>query len=116
MKTTFCFLALAMLFIACDKKTTVTTIKPDGTKVTTTVETPIMPAAKWSQANLNMIHEDMSMAEVSNVLGAPTSTRSEPIPIVGGTQTTYTYQSPNAAITIIFKNDRMKEKSGTFNP
>jgi hypothetical protein len=67
-----------------------------------------------TQANLDKIHDDMSPAEVQSVLGAPTDSKSEPIPIVGGTQTIYTYHSNSADITIIFKNDLMKEKHGTF--
>ena len=67
-----------------------------------------------TQANLDKIHDDMSPAEVKSILGAPTDSKSEPIPIVGGTQTIYTYHSDSADVTIIFKNDLMKEKKGTF--
>jgi hypothetical protein len=67
-----------------------------------------------TQANLDKIHDDMSPAEVKSILGEPTDSKSEPIPIVGGTQTIYTYHSDSADVTIIFKNDLMKEKKGTF--
>jgi hypothetical protein len=69
-----------------------------------------------TQANLDKIHDDMSPAEVKSILGEPTDSKSEPIPIVGGTQTIYTYHSDSADVTIIFKNDLMKEKKGTFAP
>ncbi len=56
----------------------------------------------------------MSPAEVEVILGQPSSSQSQPIPLVGGTQTTYTYQNGASAVTIIFKNNKVKEKSGTF--
>ena len=67
-----------------------------------------------TQANLDKIHDDMSPAEVKTILGDPTNSKSEPIPVVGGTQTIYTYESGSSEVTIIFKNDLMKEKKGTF--
>ena len=67
-----------------------------------------------TQANLDKIHDDMSPAEVKSILGEPTDSKSEPIPVVGGTQTIYTYHSNSSDVTIIFKNDLMKEKRGTF--
>ena len=67
-----------------------------------------------TQANLDKIHDDMSPAEVKTILGDPADSKTEAIPIVGGTQTTYTYHSGTSDVTIIFKNDLMKEKHGTF--
>jgi len=75
-----------------------------------------LASASLTQANLDKIHDDMSPAEVKSILGEPTDSKSEPIPIVGGTQTIYTYHSDSADVTIIFKNDLMKEKKGTFAP
>ena len=69
-----------------------------------------------TQANLDKIHEGMSPTEVKAILGDPADSHSEPIPIVGGTQTTYTYNSSSSDVTIIFKNDLMKEKRGAFGP
>jgi hypothetical protein len=43
------------------------------------------------------------------------NSKSDPIPIVGGTQTIYTYHSDSSEVTIIFKNDLVKEKHGSFN-
>ena len=68
-----------------------------------------------TQANLDKIHDDMSPAEVKSILGEPTDSKSEPIPIIGGTQTIYTYHSGSSDVTIIFKNDLMKEKHGSFS-
>jgi len=67
-----------------------------------------------TQANLDKIHDDMSPAEVKSILGEPTDSKSDPIPVIGGTQTIYTYHSNSSDVTIIFKNDLMKEKHGTF--
>ena len=93
---------------------------PDTTKTTTTVTTTSpaspAPAIALTQANLDRVQTDMSKAEVEAIFGQPTSSHDEPIPIVGGTQTTYNYVSGNSAVTIVFKNDQVKSKSGTFNP
>lgn len=67
-----------------------------------------------TQANLDKIHDDMSPAEVKSILGDPAESKTDPIPIVGGTQTIYTYRSGSSDVTIIFKNDLVKEKHGTF--
>jgi len=67
-----------------------------------------------NQENLDKIHNDMSSAEVRSIMGAPTESKDEPIPIVGGTQTTYTYRNDTSEVVIVFKNDLVKEKKGTF--
>ena len=67
-----------------------------------------------TQANLDKIHDDMSPADVKAILGDPADSTTEPIPVIGGTQTTYTYHSGSSDVTIVFKNDLMKEKHGTF--
>jgi len=72
-------------------------------------------SAYLTQANLDKIHDDMSPMEVKSILGEPADSRSEPIPLVGGTQTIYTYHSDSSEVTIVFKNDLMKEKHGTFS-
>ena len=56
----------------------------------------------------------MSQEEVRGIMGAPTSSTEEPIPVVGGTQTTYTYRNDTSEVVIVFKNDQVKEKHGTF--
>jgi hypothetical protein len=68
-----------------------------------------------NQANLDKIHNDMTPAEVKAILGNPTDSSSEPIPVVGGTQTTYTYRSDSSEVRIVFKNDQVKEKQGSFS-
>jgi hypothetical protein len=67
-----------------------------------------------TQTNLDKIHDDMSPTEVRAILGDPADSQSEPIPVVGGTQTIYTYRSSTSEVTIVFKNDLVKEKHGTF--
>ena len=67
-----------------------------------------------NQDNLNKIHDDMSQAEVRSIMGSPSESKEEPIPIVGGTQTTYIYRNDTSEVTIVFKNDLVKEKNGTF--
>ena len=56
----------------------------------------------------------MSQNDVRSILGAPTESKTDPIPIVGGTQTTYTYRNDKSEVVIIFKNDQVKEKHGSF--
>jgi hypothetical protein len=67
-----------------------------------------------NQENLDKIHNDMSSTEVRAILGSPTESKDEPIPIVGGTQTTYTYRNNASEVVIVLKNDQVKEKHGTF--
>ena len=67
-----------------------------------------------NQEHLDKIHDDMSSADVRSILGSPTESKDEPIPIVGGTETTYTYRNDKSEVTIVFKNDQVKEKKGTF--
>ncbi|MEJ0000767.1 MAG: outer membrane protein assembly factor BamE [Verrucomicrobiota bacterium] len=68
-----------------------------------------------TQDNLNKVHDDMSQADVRSILGAPTESRTDPIPVVGGTQTTYVYRNDKTEVTIVFKNDQVKEKHGAFD-
>ncbi len=91
MKTYLC-LALALLITGCNA----------------------FSSGMLTQSNLDKIHDDMSPTEVRAILGDPADSKSEPIPVVGGTQTIYTYHSGSSDVTIIFKNDLMKEKHGTF--
>ncbi len=69
-----------------------------------------------NQQNLDKVQTDMSASEVQAIMGAPTESKTDPIPIVGGTQTTYTYRNDKSEVVIVFKNDKVKEKHGTFNP
>jgi hypothetical protein len=68
-----------------------------------------------NQNNLDKVHEDMSQTEVRSILGSPTESKTDPIPIVGGTQTTYVYRNDKSEVTIVFKNDQLKEKHGSFS-
>ena len=54
-----------------------------------------------NQDNLNKIHDDMSQAEVRSIMGSPSESKEEPIPIVGGTQTTYTYRNDRSEVDIV---------------
>ncbi len=67
-----------------------------------------------TQGNLDKIHDDMSQADVRGILGEPSESKTDPIPIVGGTQTTFTYHNDKNEVTIVFKNDQVKEKHGNF--
>lgn len=67
-----------------------------------------------TQENLDRVHENMSAAEVKAILGAPTESKSEPIPIVGGTKDTYVYTNEDSRVVIVLKNDKVQSKEGTF--
>ncbi|HEX4084647.1 MAG TPA: outer membrane protein assembly factor BamE [Chthoniobacteraceae bacterium] len=67
-----------------------------------------------TQANLDKIHENMTAQEVKAILGEPNESKTEPIPIVGGTKTTYTYENKNSQVTIVLKNDSVQTKEGHF--
>jgi hypothetical protein len=69
-----------------------------------------------TQANLDKIQEGMTSAQVKTILGEPTASKDEPIPIVGGTKTTYNYDNDQDHIVIVLKNDTVQTKEGTFAP
>ena len=68
-----------------------------------------------TQQNLDKVQNDMTSAQVKAILGEPTDSKTEPIPIVGGTKTTYDYDdSKGDHVTIILKNDTVQSKEGNF--
>lgn len=67
-----------------------------------------------TQANLDKIQDGMSANEVKTILGNPTDSKSEPIPIVGGTKTTYVYTNKEDRVVIVLKNDTVQSKEGHF--
>lgn len=67
-----------------------------------------------TQDNLDKIEEGMSATQVQTILGPPTDSKSEPIPIVGGTKTTYVYANKNDRVVIVLKNDTVQTKEGHF--
>lgn len=69
---------------------------------------------KLRQENLDQVREGMSTSEVKAILGSPTESREEPIPVVGGTKTTYVYAAEGARIIIVLKNDTVQSKEGFF--
>ena len=129
MKTLAC-LSLAVLVTSCGPSNSTTDTSETTSKTTTTVTTTTTPtptpspdvapppppvvSSTLTQSNLDRIQKNMSPSDVEAILGQPSSSHSEPIPIVGGTQTTYSYESGNSSVTIIFKNNKVMEKNGTF--
>ena len=67
-----------------------------------------------TQANVDKIQQDMSSKEVKSILGEPTETKSEPIPIVGGTKTTFVYTNKEDRVVIVLKNDNVQTKEAQF--
>jgi outer membrane protein assembly factor BamE (lipoprotein component of BamABCDE complex) len=67
-----------------------------------------------TQENLDKVQNDMSQNDVRNIFGAPTESKTDPIPIVGGTETTYVYRNDKSEVDIVFKNDHVTEKHGNF--
>lgn len=68
-----------------------------------------------TQANLDRIQNGMSASEVKSILGSPTDSKSEPIPIVGGTKTTYVYTNKTDRVVVVLKNDTVQTKEGHFS-
>lgn len=68
-----------------------------------------------TQENLDKIQRDMSSREVKSILGEPTESKSEPIPIMGGTKTTYVYSNKQDRVVIVLKNDNVQTKEGHFS-
>lgn len=72
------------------------------------------PMNTLTQENLDKIQNDMSSQQVKSILGEPTESKTEPIPIVGGTKTTYIYTNDKDRIVVVLKNDTVQSKEGTF--
>jgi hypothetical protein len=72
------------------------------------------PLSTLTQENLDKIQPDMSSMQVKAILGEPTASKTEPIPIVGGTKTIYTYTNNQSNVVIVLKNDQVQTKEGTF--
>ncbi len=73
------------------------------------------PLNTLTQANLDKVQPEMTSAQVKGILGEPTSSQTEPIPIVGGTKTTYIYDNGKDHVVIVLKNDTVQTKEGTFS-
>ncbi|MEO6052801.1 MAG: outer membrane protein assembly factor BamE [Chthoniobacterales bacterium] len=73
------------------------------------------PLNPMTQEKLDKVQEGMSATEVKSLLGSPTDSKSEPIPIVGGTKTTYVYTHDNDRVVIVLKNDTVQSKEGHFS-
>lgn len=73
------------------------------------------PLSRLTQENLDKIQPGMSSNDVKAILGEPNESKTEPIPIVGGTKTTYTYtDSKGDQVIIVLKNDNLQTKEGHF--
>jgi predicted small lipoprotein YifL len=70
-----------------------------------------------TEDNYNKVQNDMSESDVKAILGEPSHEDSQPIPIVGGTQTTLTYTNTQngTTVTIVLKNDKVQNKTGHFS-
>ncbi len=69
-------------------------------------------ASKLSNDNLNKVHNGMSTAEVQKILGKPTRVESgETLGIRGAT---FYYETKGASVQIVFLNDAVLVKQGSF--
>lgn len=69
-------------------------------------------ASKLTNDNLNKVHNGMSQAEVKKVLGNPT--RVESSETLGIRGTTFYYDAKGASVQIVFLNDSVLVKQGSF--
>lgn len=70
---------------------------------------------RLNQENLDRVHAGMNSRQVKAILGPPTESQDEPIPLVGGTKTTYVYSAEGVRIIIVLKNDTVQSKEGFFS-
>ena|ERR1700736_3278463 len=68
--------------------------------------------SRLTEANLQKIHNGMSMDEVKAILGSPTSVESSGA--LGITGTTYTYHSGSSDVKITFLNGNVMATEGEF--
>jgi hypothetical protein len=69
-----------------------------------------------TQENLDKVHDGMMSAQVKAILGSPTASKDEPIPVVGGTKTTYIYENKSAPRPLSEYPLRCKEPFVGRNP
>jgi len=67
---------------------------------------------KLTSANLDKVHNGMSKKEVEALLGKPN--RIETGETLGIRSSTYTYSKKDAEVKIVFFNDHLMLKNGTF--
>ncbi|HPA19226.1 MAG TPA: hypothetical protein PLU30_15880 [Verrucomicrobiae bacterium] len=70
--------------------------------------------APFNPQSFAKIQNGMTEAEVTAILGKPTSIESGSLPILNITGTEYTYRSGNARGTIAFVNGKVVLKEATF--
>lgn len=85
--------------------------------LTTLVLVPVLAilvacGSKMTPANLDKIHNDMTVAEVKDILGAPTEENSGGMGPMSGT--TLVYKDGKNQVTINFVNGKVVMKSGSF--
>ncbi len=68
--------------------------------------------SKLTSANLDKVQNDMSPAQVKQILGEPTETKTNSA--MGLSATTYVYKKGNTEVTITFVNDKEMAKQGSF--
>lgn len=66
--------------------------------------------------NFAKVQEGMSTTEVQTIMGPASDSKTEKIPVVGGTKTTLTYTNKKTGdtATIVLKNDTVQSKEGSF--
>jgi hypothetical protein len=68
--------------------------------------------SRLTEANLEKIHNGMTVDEVKAILGDPTSVQSSGM--LGITGTTFTYHSGNSDVKISFLNEKVIATEGDF--
>jgi len=68
---------------------------------------------KLTQAHFEQIHEGMTTAEVKALIGEPTGTLSASLPILGSV-TRYTYDDGKSHAELVFRDDRLRVKTGSI--
>lgn len=68
--------------------------------------------SKVTPANLDKVKNDMTPAQVQEILGKPTEVKTSGF--MGLTSTTYVYKKGDSEIVITFVNDKVMAKNGTF--
>jgi hypothetical protein len=69
--------------------------------------------SRLTEDNLQKIHNGMTTAEVKAILGDPTSSHTETVPILGS-NTVYSYHTGSSNVNITFVNEKVITTEGEF--
>ncbi|MFZ5806094.1 MAG: hypothetical protein ACOY3I_02640 [Verrucomicrobiota bacterium] len=76
--------------------------------------TLIACGSKLTQAHFEKVTDGMNLKEVKALIGDPQQAETATIPLLGNQITKYTYRTDKAEATVVFKDEKVISKAGSF--